>query len=493
MRATYNPIAGIANNVQELKELRAVQIGKELNTWLAPSLGRFFMMKILVLVCLAIGAIAHSHSHEPAHMKYTKEVNEQAAKEVSSGHHHAHDHGHSHEHGGGCPHAHSHDHDHHDHHDHHGHSHDSHGHSHDNHGHSHDDKKAHGHSHDRVERDTNAHSHSKPATNSRKATPEYQYTGHLSFLNDPRTRLWVYSISATLLISAAPFLILFFIPIQANTAESGPLLNVLLAFGSGGLLGDAFLHLIPHATPAGSGHGHSHSHAHSHEAGHSHEPHDMSVGGWVLAGVIAFLTVEKLVRILRGGEGHGHSHHSHSHSEKKDDKDKKKKDDDKKEVEKKEKDPGSIKVTAYLNLVADFTHNFTDGLAIGASFIAGTTVGVVTMITVLVHEVPHEIGDFAILIQSGYSKRKAMMVQLVTALGALSGCVLSLLASDADALADAAASSWVLPFTAGGFIYIATVSVIPELLENSSFVQSVKEIAALLTGIFLMYLIALYE
>ena len=115
------------------------------------------------------------------------------------------------------------------------------------------------------------------------------------------------------------------------------------------------------------------------------------------------------------------------------------------------------------------------------------------MITVLVHEVPHEIGDFAILIQSGYSKKKAMLIQLVTALGALSGCVISLLASDADDLADAAARFWVLTFTAGGFISIATVSVIPELLENSSFFQTVKEIFALLTGIFLMYLIAIYE
>ncbi|KHJ97839.1 metal cation transporter, ZIP family [Oesophagostomum dentatum] len=152
-----------------------------------------------------------------------------------------------------------------------------------------------------------------------------------------------------------------------------------------------------------------------------------------------------------------------------------------------------IKVAAYLNLVADFAHNFTDGLAIGASFIAGTAIGVVTMITVLVHEVPHEIGDFAILIQSGYSKRKAMGIQLVTALGALSGCILSLWVADPSALADAAASSWILPFTAGGFIYIATVSVIPELLENSSTGQSLLEILALLFGIFMMYLISIYE
>ncbi|CAI5454380.1 unnamed protein product [Caenorhabditis angaria] len=441
-----------------------------------------------------------------AHLKYTKEMNdpEYVQEHVhTQGHGHSHGgHGHAHDADGGCPHAkaaaaaaaaqaqahgHSHDEAEHGHAHNHGHSHEEaeHGHSHGGHGHAHDADGGcpHAKAAAKAAAQAQAHGHSHA---SKQTAEEYQFTGALSFLNDPKTRLWAYAISSTLLISAAPCFILFFIPIQANTSESGPLLKVLLAFGSGGLLGDAFLHLIPHATPAGDNHGHSHSHGHSHggAGGHSHGPHDMSVGGWVLGGIIAFLTVEKLVRILRGGEGHSHGH---SHGGKKEEK----KSDDKKKVEKKCEE--NIKVTAYLNLAADFAHNFTDGLAIGASFIAGTTVGIVTMVTVLVHEVPHEIGDFAILIQSGYSKKKAMLIQLVTALGALSGCVISLLAADADALADAAASSWVLPFTAGGFIYIATVSVIPELLENSSLVQTIKEIFALLTGIFLMYLIAMYE
>ncbi|KAK5982059.1 hypothetical protein GCK32_000812 [Trichostrongylus colubriformis] len=80
--------------------------------------------------------------------------------------------------------------------------------------------------------------------------------------------------------------------------------------------------------------------------------------------------------------------------------------------------PDRIKVAAYLNLVADFAHNFTDGLAIGASFIAGTAVG-------------------------------AMGIQLLTAIGALSGCALALWVADPSALADSAASSWILPFTVG--------------------------------------------
>lgn len=80
-------------------------------------------------------------------------------------------------------------------------------------------------------------------------------------------------------------------------------------------------------------------------------------------------------------------------------------------------------------------------------------------------------------------------MQLITAVGALTGCAVSLFAEGIGA----AATAWILPFTAGGFIYIATVSVIPELLENSKFSQTLMEIAALLAGVYMMVLIAEYE
>lgn len=149
-----------------------------------------------------------------------------------------------------------------------------------------------------------------------------------------------------------------------------------------------------------------------------------------------------------------------------------------------------IKVSAYLNLAADFTHNFTDGLAIGASYLASRPVGVITTLTVLIHEIPHEIGDFAILIQSGFSKRKAMFMQLGTALGAMAGTVVGLLA---EGVGTDAATAWILPFTAGGFIYIATVTVIPEILDDSSVWQSVKEMFAMFAGIAMMIFISFLE
>lgn len=307
--------------------------------------------------------------------------------------------------------------------------------------------------------------------------------------------MWLHSIGSTLLISAAPFFILYLVPLD-NTESMQPRLKTLLAFASGGLLGDAFLHLIPHSVAPHNHSSHSHSHAHSHddhgdeEGGHHH---DMWVGLWVLAGIITFLAVEKAVRLLKIGHDHAHSHggEEKKEPEKKDlikKKDKSSEKADKKSNKKEEPPAKKMEVAGYLNLAADFTHNFTDGLAIGASYLAGTNVGIVTTITILLHEVPHEIGDFAILIKSGCSKKKAMLLQLTTAVGALAGNVLALLGTSESS------SPWILPFTAGGFIYIATVSVIPELLEQSTKLgQSLKEIFALLLGVGMMVLITHIE
>lgn len=301
--------------------------------------------------------------------------------------------------------------------------------------------------------------------------------------------MWLHSIGSTLLISAAPFFILYFVPLD-NTEAMKPRLKTLLAFASGGLLGDAFLHLIPHAVAPHDHSSHAHSHSHSHhdheEGGHSH--HDLWVGLWVLSGIITFLAVEKMVRLLKIGHdhSHGHSHESKKEPEKKELNKKKEKPSENK---KKHEEPQSeMEVSGYLNLAADFTHNFTDGLAIGASYLAGNSIGMVTTVAILLHEVPHEIGDFAILIKSGCSRKKAMYLQLTTAVGALAGNVLALLGTSASS------SPWILPFTAGGFIYIATVSVIPELLESGTKLgQSLKEIFALLLGVFLMVLITFFE
>ncbi|KAG8448526.1 hypothetical protein GDO86_015570 [Hymenochirus boettgeri] len=442
--------------------------------------------------------------------------------DLHHGHSHAH-HGHSHHHGHGHD-CHGHSHGHHGHsHAHHGHSHEDlhHGHSHAHHGHSHEDLH-HGHSHAHHKHSHEEHEEKHISSDGElprvmgEERAKRDADDHLMHSQGAREKmeplqLWTYAVCATLLISAAPFFILFLIPVQSNSSQHQSLLKLLLSFASGGLLGDAFLHLIPHALephllheaveePQES-HGHGHSHGHSHSQ-------MMSVGLWVLAGIIAFLVVEKFVRHLKEGHGHGHSH-GHNHASKEslvndaNEEEEEKKDTGKDGLRHRKKESSTVKkdspskeppqtemtVSGYLNLAADFTHNFTDGLAIGASFLVSSSVGIITTITILLHEVPHEIGDFAILVQSGCTKRKAMMLQLSTALGALAGTSCSLLAEGIGE----AATLWILPFTAGGFIYIATVSVIPELLKDSRPSQSIMETFGLLLGVAMMVLIAQFE
>lgn len=114
--------------------------------------------------------------------------------------------------------------------------------------------------------------------------------------------------------------------------------------------------------------------------------------------------------------------------------------------------------------------------------------GSITAITILLHEIPHEIGDYAILIQAGYRRRNALALQLVTAIGALLGTAVGLHYGTLEH-----ATQIILPVTAGGFIYIATVSVIPELLEKTGKLQTVAEVLAMFAGISMMYWIALNE
>ncbi|PAA94762.1 hypothetical protein BOX15_Mlig028472g1 [Macrostomum lignano] len=405
-----------------------------------------------------------------------------------------HDHDHDHSHGG---HEHSHGG--------HGHSHGGHGHSDGGHGHSHG---GHGHSH-------GGHSHSHDG-DSPKSSVDWDKAEPIRLAG---WQLWFQALSSTLLISLVPYAILFLIRVE-NTDQHKPLLHLLLSFASGGLLGDAFLHLIPHAIdphePSADGDSHTHSHSHGDAGGHGHShSRHMQVGLWVVAGIMAFLLAEKAMRTA--GHGHSHSHPAAAEDDgqdskpptkaaaaqhKKDDGDSavvsKKQQQDAKKQTKKAGEPApaeplqqqqEVKLAGYLNLLADCMHNFTDGLAIGASFALGRSVGLVTTATILFHEVPHEIGDYAILLQSGVPVWKARALQLLTAAGAIAGTVVALACGGANP----AYTAWILPFTAGGFVYIALVTVVPELLQPSSLGQTIKELLAFVLGVGLMVLVGIYE
>ncbi|KAF5394599.1 Metal cation transporter ZIP family [Paragonimus heterotremus] len=256
--------------------------------------------------------------------------------------------------------------------------------------------------------------------------------------------VWSETALAVLLISVAPFLLLCLLP---DLNKHQRLLKILLAFAAGGLLGDAFLHLIPHAIDDGDSGLGSHDHNH-HEHTHIHHDHKrhMVVGLSVVSGIFIFLCVEKLIRLVKVGHT-GHSHLVQPQNSNMITNDSKSKNNKKRNIgnettqkrEKKQIKPEcstELRVAGYLNLAADFTHNFTDGLAIGrfyempdfllllrlvmllpfldlflgASFLVSRNVGIVTTLTVLFHELPHEIGDYAILINSGCSSKEFIVI-----------------------------------------------------------------------------------
>lgn len=167
-------------------------------------------------------------------------------------------------------------------------------------------------------------------------------------------------------------------------------------------------------------------------------------------------------------------------------------------AEKEKEINASVKLGGYLNLIADFTHNITDGLAMSSSFYASPTIGATTTVAVFFHEIPHEVGDFALLIQSGFSKRAAMGAQFITALGALLGTCIGIAVQEFggnSASADfqgpglfGTSLQWgdmLLPFTAGTFLYVGTVAVIPELLETGP--EKGKELRKTLTQFAAMF------
>ena len=146
-----------------------------------------------------------------------------------------------------------------------------------------------------------------------------------------------------------------------------------------------------------------------------------------------------------------------------------------------------LKPAALLNLGADALHNFTDGLAIAVACQRGSAMAVSTILAVAVHELPHEIGDFAVLVQQGgFTKRGAFMAQWVSALGAFAGCAVGLEYGKESPL-------FVLGFTAGGFLYISLVNIMPDMLsQHPSMGEAAAQVVFMGLGIAMMVFVALY-
>ncbi|ORX94710.1 Zinc/iron permease [Basidiobolus meristosporus CBS 931.73] len=308
------------------------------------------------------------------------------------------------------------------------------------------------------------------------------------------------SFLATAYISLFPNFILFFVPPNIRPSS----LNILVSFAVGGLLGDVFLHLLPQVFLGEHG-----------EVTKLNEEtlkwRNLYVGLGIFGGFLFFFLLDKFMRIASK---------SSSVSEVGTDaqlRQRKKTDTEQEQPVAQEATSQKVNLSAYLNLIADMTHNFTDGLAIAASFYTSPAIGISTFAAVFFHEIPHEVGDYAILIQSGFSRSRALGAQFVTAIGAFMGTVVGVIIEEATRNPDmipilkgvlggesdsiVTASEMIIPATAGGFIYIATVGVIPELLSDDSeattvgkkILESFWQIVAMFVGIGLMVGITILE
>jgi len=213
------------------------------------------------------------------------------------------------------------------------------------------------------------------------------------------TLIWI--LSATVLVSLISLVGIFTFGIKSKIFDKA--LILIVGFAAGGLMGGAFLHLLPEALELG-------------------KPANIFL--YTLIGFSAFFLMERYL------------HWRHCHN-----------------------GVCDVHIFTYLNLIGDGIHNFTDGLIIAASFVTDVRLGIVTTLAVIFHEVPQEIGDFGILVYGGFSKFRALLCNFLCALaailGALIGYALSNIASGVPV--------FLISFTAGGFIYIAASDLIPEL------------------------------
>jgi zinc and cadmium transporter len=218
----------------------------------------------------------------------------------------------------------------------------------------------------------------------------------------------------------------------------------LVSFATGTLLGAAFLGLIPHALE-GAG------------ALNTHQ-----VGLALLGGILVFFLLEKFV-LWRHCHDDPCEVHSPSHRHEHDD----------------SRDLASAK----LILVGDTFHNLLDGVLVAAAFMTNPHLGVVTALAVFAHEIPQEVGDLAILLHGGYSRRRAMVLNLVSSLTSVLGGILAYFALS-TALG---ALPYALAFAAASFIYVAVADLIPGLHRRVDFRASLEQLVFIAAGVALVY------
>jgi len=246
-----------------------------------------------------------------------------------------------------------------------------------------------------------------------------------------------YALLGVLLVSIVSFVGAFSIGIKETLLRK--ILIYFVSFSAGAIIGDVFIHLLPEIVDAYG--------------------FDLRISFYFIFGILASFVMEKAICWK-------HSHHEetcdkHHHVER----------------------------CAYMVLLGDGLHNFIDGLMIGAGFLTSIPVGIGITVAVILHEIPHEIGDFGVLIHGGMEKKKALFLNFVSALTAVLGTVLSLLLS--GMLRDM--QLFLLCFAAANLLYIAASNLIPELHKTSNLKRDILQIASFILGILIMLPLLLLE
>ncbi|KAI3635055.1 hypothetical protein MIR68_006621 [Amoeboaphelidium protococcarum] len=354
------------------------------------------------------------------------------------------------------------------------------------------------------------------------------------------------ALAACGLVTIVPLLLVMLLPAKLPNL----VMTILVGFAVGTLLGDIFLHVIPFVMEQHSEHGHhDHSSHHHHTDNHHHDSkqeshshnHAHTIGPMlaILAGLICFMIVDKLIRSVSGGHHHHHHHHHDDHSshstsdtaqdlhsavqsadmQKKSSTSsmkatkvnvtelRKRKAESTSSVQSQDKalnGPPSHQhhhhhhqsSAGYLSILSSLAHTFTDGLTLSISHYASPSIAASTTFAIFLHEIPHKVSDYAILIQSGFSKPVAVLMQMWSAMGTVLGVLFGIwIQGEQAASVLAGFEKSVIPFSAGGLIYTATVAILPELLEASdvSIFEFMLQICSMCCGVYLMALIALNE
>jgi len=247
--------------------------------------------------------------------------------------------------------------------------------------------------------------------------------------------LWVYTFISVTIISLISLVGVFFLVLKPENLRRIQL--ILVGLATGGLLGGAFIHLIPETFETFK------------------NPQYASI--LLVVGFLLFFILERFL----------HWQHDHTAGI----------------------SNGHIKPFGPINIIAGMFHNFLDGILIGAAFLYKPEIGITTTIIVILHEIPQEIGDLGILIHAGYTPRRALFYNFVSACSSYLGAFVVLIFSRAANILSIA----VLPIAAGGFIYLAAADLIPELHTEKNLNNSIYQFCAILCGIGLLFLLLLLK